>query len=100
MINSPPPGSIKVSTNIADYPPFAPPSPPPAPPATLPIDAFTTPGGYIAVIGPTSGGGIYAVLAGDNVPAGEIVTAPDGHQYMRHQSTLPFGECNWYSILS
>jgi hypothetical protein len=98
--NNPPAGSIKVSTNIADYPPSAPPSPPPAPPATLPSDAFTTTGGYIAAIGPTSGGGIYVVLAGDNVPDGEIVTAPDGHQYMRHQGALPFGTFNWYTIIS
>ncbi len=98
--NNPPRGSIKVSTSIADYPPFTPPSPPPAPPATLPAGAFPTPDGYIAVVGPTSGGGIYAVLAGDNVPDGDIITVPDGHQYMRHQQTLPFGEFNWYTILS
>jgi hypothetical protein len=66
----------------------------------LPTDAFTTIGGYIAVIGPTSGGGIYVVLAGDNVPDGEIVTAPDGHQYMRHQGALPFGTFNSYTIIS
>jgi hypothetical protein len=96
----PPAGSIEVSANLADYPPYAPPIPPPPPPAALPADSFLTPGGYIAAIGSTGGGGIYAVLAGDNVPDGEIVTAPDGHQYMRHQKPLPFGMCNWYAILS
>ena len=34
--NDPPPGSIKVSTNIADYPPYTPPSPPPTPPQRYP----------------------------------------------------------------
>jgi hypothetical protein len=47
-------GSIQVSTTLAGCPAFAPPYPPPA----LPVNAFRSAGGYIAVIGPTSGGAI------------------------------------------
>jgi hypothetical protein len=97
----PPPGSIKVSTNLADYPPYTPPAQPPAPPATLPAGAFLTPDGYVAIIGLTSGGGIYPALAGDNVPDGHTVTAPGGNQYMRHVALLLGGAPeNWYTLLS
>jgi hypothetical protein len=97
---NPPPGSIKVSTNLADYPPYGPPAPPPAPPQSLPSNAFLTPDGYVAIVGPTSGGGIFPALAGDNVPYGQTVKDPDGHQYMRHFAQL-FGGAfeNWYTQL-
>ncbi len=97
--NNPPLGSIKVSTNIGDYPAYAPPAPPPAPPAALPIDALVTPEGYVAVIGATCGGGIFPALAGDNVPNGFSVKAPDGHQYMRHFVQMFGGGAveNWYT---
>jgi hypothetical protein len=51
-----------------------------------------------AVIGPTSGGVDCVVLGVDSVPDGRIVAAPDRNQYMRHQSSLLFGDCNGCSI--
>lgn len=63
--DNPPAGSIRVSTNIADYPPFDPPAPPPP----------VTTGTYV---GYDMGGGFFVSRAGDPAKDGDIVTEARG----------------------
>jgi len=75
---NPPAGSITVSTNIADYPPFI----PPAPPAPAPT----------SYVGPLIFNGFYVSLPGNPAKDGDE-TIKDGVTYVLH--TYPFG--GWYT---
>lgn len=79
--NNPPGGAIKVSVNIADYPPFDP--PPPAVPTPDPV-------------GPQSVGNVYYSLPSD-------VGFPDGYKYtdtrgtfIKHVLVSPFGQSHFW----
>lgn len=74
----PPPGSIKVSTNIADYPPFIAPALP-APPAP-PSDP----------VGAQSIGTIYLSVVGDTYPNGAVFTDTRG-TFQKYMVVTPFG---------
>lgn len=76
--NKPPVGSIKVSTNVSDYPPVA---PPPAAPTTAPV---TDP------VGPQTLGNIYLPVVGDNSPDGFTYSDSRG-SFVKHISITPFG---------
>lgn len=89
--NNPPAGSIKVSTNIADFPAFAPPAPAPSP----------TPVGS-DYVGSLNFGNVYYALPGDPTPDGVIVTDPRG-SFLKHRivTQTPFGPMinGWYELL-
>ena len=79
----PPPGSIKVSLDSVDYPPFDPPAPAPPPTSTK-------------MVGPWSGrDNIYDV----GHPAGPDGTSveQDGVKYTFHSVATPFGHSAWYT---
>ena len=80
-----PPGSIKVSTNLADYPPFDPPAPPaPVPPPD------TDP------VGPQSVGNLYlSTIAGNSYPDGATYTEARG-TFLKHVTITPFGRTNYW----
>jgi hypothetical protein len=81
--NSPPPGSIKVSINASDYPPFNPPvvAPPTGPPTVL--------------VGPLSFGTTYLTVVGDSSPDGTTYTDARG-TFTKHVFATPFGpESYW-----
>jgi hypothetical protein len=83
--NNPPPGSIKVSTNPADYAPFDPPAPPPplAPVSTDPV-------------GPLSVGNLYlSTPLGNTYPDGAVVTEARG-TFLKHVTITPFGRTNYW----
>lgn len=88
----PPPGAIKVSTNLADYPPFAPPVVPP-PPATSPI------GGDLGF--KINGCEVFSCSALDPLPVGFPYTDPStGKVYVKTQlggSLMGIGQayCVW-----
>ncbi len=75
----PPPGSIKVSTNIADYPPFNPPAQP----------TPQTPSGDDPV-GLQSIGTIYLSVPGETYSDGAIFTDARG-TFQKHLVMTPFG---------
>jgi hypothetical protein len=92
--NDPPPGAIKVSLNLADYPPFTPAVvPPPVVPAT-------------SLVGIAEGAGYYQAT-GNILPNGTKLA--DGAQYadptgrgnfIYHQSSSPFalnGIVQWFT---
>ncbi len=88
--NNPPAGSIKVSINIADYPPFTPaPSPNPTPANT-------------DYVGSLNFANIYYALPGDPAPDGTIVTDSRG-RFLKHRivTQTPFGPMinGWYELL-
>jgi len=81
--NSPPPGSIRVDTNAADYVPFIPPPPPPntQQPTVL--------------VGPLSFGTMYLTVPYDNSPAGTKYTDSRG-TFVKFVQATPFGnEAYW-----
>jgi hypothetical protein len=81
--NAPPPGSIKVSTNAADYNPFNPPVvvAPAGPPTVL--------------VGPLSFGTTYLTVVGDSSPDGTTFTDARG-TFTKHVFATPFGpESYW-----
>lgn len=87
--NHPPVGSIKVSTNIADYPVFSPPPPPPLNP-TLPfVGAHEFDNVY--TYGPGSVG-----TSGYLVQNGQVVTQ-NGLTYTAHRSLGLIGETLYYT---
>lgn len=79
--NNPPPGSIKVSTKISDYPPVDPPSAPAKPKPS-------------SHIGPDMGGGFFTQIDPDTDTSkeGDLVTGLDGAMYKFRK--YPFG--GWY----
>ncbi len=88
--NNPPAGSIKVSTNLADYPPFNPPAPAPPSPQTTDY------------VGSLDFGNTYFALPGDPTPDGVIVTDVRG-SFLKHRQVVqtPFGPMinGWYELL-
>jgi hypothetical protein len=79
----PPAGSIRVSTNLADYPPF---DPPVAPPSTVPI---TDPVGLQSV------GNLYLSVAGETYQDGARFTNVRG-TFLKHVVLTPFGRTNYW----
>ena len=77
---APPVGSIKVSSNIMDYPPFVVPVPPPTPSIIPAKPMFTIP----------QGPGRYSVLPGDTSPSGTTYDGPEGH-FVKVLVASPFG---------
>ena len=79
----PPAGSIKVSINPADYPPFAPPVVTPSPTATN------------DPVGPQSIGVLYNSVPGENYPDGATFTDSRG-TFLKHVVITPFGRMNYW----
>lgn len=75
----PPLGSIKVSTNIPDYPPFAPPAP-----LAPPTAANEDPVGFQSI------GNIYLSVPGDTYQDGAKFTGTRG-AFLKHMVVTPFG---------
>jgi hypothetical protein len=86
--SDPPPGSIIVSTNIADYPPFAPP-PPPTPQAQAPADP----------VGLQSVGTIYLSVRGETYQNGASFTDSRG-TFQKHVVVTPFGRNAYWEKIS
>jgi hypothetical protein len=84
----PPAGSIKVSTNIQDYPPFNPP-PQPAP---------QTPSGSDPV-GLLSIGNIYLSVPGETYPDGATFTDSRG-TFQKHIVVTPFGRSSYWEKIA
>jgi len=82
---APPFGSIKVSLNIADYPPFTP--VPPAVPKTTDL------------VGPQSLGNMYLTVVGDHSPDGTPFTDSRG-SFVKHVIPTPFGLNSWWELLT
>ncbi|HVT92330.1 MAG TPA: hypothetical protein VHD76_05765 [Bryobacteraceae bacterium] len=82
---NPPAGSIKVSTNIADYPPYPVPTPPP--------------GAVTDFVGGLNFGNVYYALSGDPTLDGVTVTNSRG-TFLKHRTVAqtPFGPMinGWY----
>lgn len=83
----PPPGSIKVSVNLADYPPVA---PPPAPVVAAPVTEL---------VGGQSIGSIYYTVTGDSSPDGTKFTDARG-TFVKHMVVTPFGKNAYWELLS
>ncbi|HLH00949.1 MAG TPA: hypothetical protein VKX49_31885 [Bryobacteraceae bacterium] len=82
---TPPPGSIKVSTNTSDYPPFDPPTSP------APV-----PAGNSDPVGPQSLGTLYlSTPAGNSYPDGAMYTEARG-TFIKHITITPFGRTNYW----
>jgi len=79
----PPAGSIKVSTNIADYPPLTP------PPASPLVASDGDP------VGPLSIGTLYLSVVGDTSPDGTKFTDSRG-TFLKHVTITPFGRTNYW----
>lgn len=86
--SNPPPGSIKVSINIADYPPFAPPAP-----ATPQNPAPTDPVGVQTI------GSIYTSVPGDAYPNGATYTDSRG-TFQKEVIVTPFGRVTYWELVS
>jgi|ERR1700722_10507269 hypothetical protein len=84
----PPAGSIKVSTNIADYPPFIPP-PQPTP---------QTPSGSDPV-GLQSIGNIYLSVPGETYPDGATFTDSRG-TFQKNIVVTPFGRSSYWEKIA
>jgi hypothetical protein len=84
---NPPAGSIKVSTNIADYPPLIPP-----PTSTL-VASDGDP------VGPLSIGTLYLSVAGDTSPDGTKFTDSRG-TFLKHVTITPFGRTNYWEKIA
>lgn len=82
--DNPPPGSIKVSTNIADYPPAIAPAPVPSN-TNLPKVGVCFSNNTICAVGP----GGYGSKDGD-------VVTQDGKQYRAHVSVGLMGQTIWF----
>jgi hypothetical protein len=84
--NNPPPGSIKVSLNVADYPAY------PTPPAPTPD-----------YVGPLNFGNVYFSIGNDPIPDGATVTDSRG-TFLKHRQVVqtPFGPMvnGWYTLVT
>lgn len=85
----PPAGGIRVSTNIADYPPYNPPAPivPPSPAAAN------------DPVGLQSLGSLYLSVPGEQYPDGAKFTDARG-TFLKHIALTPFGPANYWEKLS
>jgi hypothetical protein len=83
----PPPGSIKVSTNIADYPPLNPPAPSPQP------SNNGDPVGLLSV------GTLYLSVAGEAYLDGAKFTDSRG-TFLKHVTITPFGRGNYWEKIA
>jgi hypothetical protein len=84
----PPPGSIEVSTNVSDYPPF-----------TLPAQPTPqTPAG-IDPVGLQSVGNIYLDVPGENYQNGATYTDTRG-TFQKHVVITPFGRNIYWQMIS
>ncbi len=81
--NNPPAGSIKVSLDLDDYPPFDPPAP------------VVTPGTPSGGVGALNFGNIYFIIPGDTVADGVIVEEARG-KFKKRINPTPFGNQAWY----
>jgi hypothetical protein len=86
--NNPPPGSIKVSVNIADYPPYV------VPVSTVPA----TPTG-VDPVGLQSVGVLYLSVPGESYPDGAEYTDSRG-TFVKHVAITPFGRNNYWELVS
>lgn len=84
---APPPGSVKVSLNLADYPPFA------------PVAAATTAVQTADPVGQQSLGNIYLSVKGDTSPDGTKYTDSRG-TFLKHLVATPFGANAYWQLLS
>ncbi len=80
----PPSGAIRVSTAIADYPPF---DPPPPKPIDHPDNADP--------VGLRSLGNLYLSVPGETYPDGAKFTDARG-TFIKHATELPFGRYNYW----
>jgi len=80
---NPPPGSIRVSTNIADYPPFDPPVP------VQQAAATNDPVGFQSV------GVLYLTVVGENYPDGAKFSDARG-TFLKHVAFTPFGRSTYW----
>ncbi|HTR37340.1 MAG TPA: hypothetical protein VMH80_15650 [Bryobacteraceae bacterium] len=85
--SNPPAGSIKVSTNPADYPPYVTPAPP------TPVPANSDPVGLQSV------GNLYLSTVGDNYPDGAQYTDARG-TFVKHVTITPFGRTNYWEKIA
>jgi len=85
---NPPAGSIRVSTNIPDYPPFTPQSQPapPTPPGNDPVGAQSV-------------GALYLSVPGDIYPDGAQYTDSRG-TFLKHVVVTPFGRTGYWQKIS
>lgn len=83
--NNPPAGSIKVSLNLADYPPF---QAPPAPANTVTATVF---------VGSQNYGCVYYALAGDPASNGAQVVVGD-KTFTKVKLSTPFGFASYYTL--
>jgi len=81
--NNPPAGSIKVSLNLADYPPFDPPAP------AVPVPVVTDPVGLQSV------GNLYLSVVGDAYPDGAQYSDARG-TFLKHVTITPFGRTTYW----
>ncbi len=86
--NHPPPGSIKVSLNISDYPPFDPPMPVTPDPA-----ANSDPVGLQTL------GTLYLSVRGEAYPDGAKFTDSRG-TFLKHVNINPFGRSSFWEKIS
>lgn len=83
--NAPPPGSIKVSTDSKDFPPFVEPVKP------KPVTEGP-------VVGPQSIGNLYLTTVGDKSPADTVITEPRG-KFVKRVRVGPFGAWAYWEKL-
>lgn len=83
----PPAGSIKVSLDLADYPPFPTPSQPTSAPAST------------ALVGPQSIGNLYLSVVGDTSPDGTKFTDSRG-TFLKHVIATPFGRNAYWELVA
>lgn len=83
-----PPGAIKVSSKIEDYPPYDPPRPP-APPddKASPSDIWTS---------PTTRG----VRLNDTSPGGTTWKDEKGATWLKYVKVTPFGNSQWWEVVT
>ena len=83
----PPPGAIRVSTRIEDFPPFDPPTPPPKSPAQ------DDPVGFQSL------GALYLSVPGETYPDGAKFSDARG-TFLKHVVFTPFGRTNYWEKIA
>jgi hypothetical protein len=71
--------------------------PPVAPQYVVPPPVVIPTSGTIVHVGQALGGGQYASMPDDNMPASYITRAPDGTIVRKVIQYTPFGAAQWYS---